>query len=196
MSTGNLAAGRRSARRRRRRATRSPGRMPAPISTRSGTPTTTATTSQIYGLALVSGTSYALQSLETSFHQDLNGDGQIGLVTTVIETQGSTNLTHVADHYFLYDSVGSGPSLKYAGADVVAGNLAAGRRSARSRRRPAMRLPGRMPAPISTRSGTPTTTATTSQITVWRLVSGASYALNRSRRASIRISTATGRSGW
>ena len=41
-----------------------------------------------------------------------NGDGQIGLVTTVIETQGATDLTQVADHYFLYDSVGSGPSLK------------------------------------------------------------------------------------
>ena len=35
----------------------------------------------------VSGTSTALESLETSFHQDLNGDGQIGLATTVIETQ-------------------------------------------------------------------------------------------------------------
>ena len=71
----------------------------------------------------VGGTSYALQSLETSFHQDLNGDGQIGLVTTAIETRGATNLTHVADHYFIYNSGGSGPSLKYSGADYVAGQF-------------------------------------------------------------------------
>ena len=71
----------------------------------------------------VSGASYALQSLEPSFHQDLNGDGQIGLVTTAIETQGATDLTHAGDHYFLYDSVGSGPSLKYGGADFVAGQF-------------------------------------------------------------------------
>ena len=61
--------------------------------------------------------------LETSFHQDLNGDGHIGLVTTAIETQGATDLTQVADHYFLYDSVGSGPSLKFGGADFVDGQF-------------------------------------------------------------------------
>ena len=72
---------------------------------------------------LVSGSSYELQSLEPSFQQDLNHDGQVGLVTTVIETQGATDLTQAADHYFLYDSVGSGPSLKYAGVDVVAGQF-------------------------------------------------------------------------
>src|SRR4051794_25816192 len=44
---------------------------------------------------------------------------------TEIETQGSTDLTHVADHYFLYDSLGSGPSLKYVGADVVDGQFGA-----------------------------------------------------------------------
>ena len=33
----------------------------------------------------VSGTSTALESLETSFHQDLNGDGVIGVPATVIE---------------------------------------------------------------------------------------------------------------
>ena len=32
-------------------------------------------------IGVVSGTSYALESLETSFHQDLNGDGTIGLTT-------------------------------------------------------------------------------------------------------------------
>ena len=38
----------------------------------------------------MSGADYALQSLEPSFHQDLNGDGQIGPPTTVIEANGST----------------------------------------------------------------------------------------------------------
>ena len=116
----------------------------------------------------VSGASYALQSLETSFHQDLNSDGQIGLVTTVIETQGSTDLTHVADHYFLYDSVGSGPSLKFAGADVVDGSvwrLGADRCGEDGER--AMRLPGRMPS--------------TDQYTVWNTDNNGNYMSNTRR---------------
>jgi serralysin len=80
-------------------------------------------TSNIIGS--VSGNDYALESLETSFHQDLNGDGVIGLVTTVIESAGSTSLTQVANQYFLYNSGGVGPSLKYAGAAVVAGQFGA-----------------------------------------------------------------------
>ena len=80
--------------------------------------------SNVSGLTgYVSGTNYALKLLETSLHQDLNGDGQIGLVTTAIETQGATDLTHAADHYFLYDSGGSGPSLKFGGADFVDGQF-------------------------------------------------------------------------
>jgi hypothetical protein len=72
----------------------------------------------------VSGTSYTLESLETIFHHDLNGDGVIGPVTTVIETDGSNSLTQVANQYFL-DSSGSGPALKDAGAAVVAGQFGA-----------------------------------------------------------------------
>src|SRR5664280_2150471 len=41
-------------------------------------------------IGVVSGTSIALESLETSFHQDLNGDGVIGVPGTVIESYGST----------------------------------------------------------------------------------------------------------
>jgi hypothetical protein len=74
----------------------------------------------------VSGASYALQSLEPSFQQDLNHDGQTGLRATTIETNGSTHLTEVGNHFFLYDSLfGSGPSLKIAGADYVAGQFGA-----------------------------------------------------------------------
>ena len=49
-----------------------------------------------------------LESLETSFHQDLNGDGQIGVggVATVIESNGATSLTEVGNHYYLDDSTG------------------------------------------------------------------------------------------
>ena len=73
----------------------------------------------------VSGTSDALESFEPVFHQDLNSDGLIGPPTTVIEANGSTRLTEVGDHFFLYDGSGSGPSLKYAGADYVAGQFGA-----------------------------------------------------------------------
>src|SRR5262249_52245930 len=78
-------------------------------------------TSQAIGV--VSGTRYALESFEPSFHQDLNGDGQIGPPRRVMVADGSTRLTEVWDHFFLYDSGGSGPSLIYAGADFVAGQF-------------------------------------------------------------------------
>ena len=55
----------------------------------------------------VSGNSYALESLESVFNQDLNGDGTVGLTTTVIQTDtnafGSTSLTEVANVYFYLD---------------------------------------------------------------------------------------------
>ena len=74
--------------------------------------------------AYMSGASAALRSFETSFHQDLNGDGAIGVPGTVIESAGSTSLLALATKFFL-DSVstGSDPSLKYGGADVVAGQF-------------------------------------------------------------------------
>ena len=73
------ASGRRSARSRRPAGMRLPGRSRAPISIRSGTPTATATTSPTHRHGV--GNQPALESLETSFHQDLNGDGMIGVPT-------------------------------------------------------------------------------------------------------------------
>ncbi|MFX5761067.1 hypothetical protein ABTE44_20270, partial [Acinetobacter baumannii] len=64
----------------------------------------------------------ALKALEPVFHQDLNGDGVIGIPATVIEAFGSTSLTAVGNNFFLY-SGGSGPSLKYGGTAVVAGQF-------------------------------------------------------------------------
>ena len=70
--------------------------------------------------AVVSGHSLALESLEAGFQQDLNNDLTTGIVTTVIESHGSTSLVQVADNYFLYPAGGSsGPELSAFGAPVV-----------------------------------------------------------------------------
>jgi serralysin len=75
---------------------------------------------------VVSGESFALQSLESSFHQDLNGDGTIGPVTTPIESFGSTAIAQVADSYVLSSVGGSpGPLLKFGGTAVTAGQFGA-----------------------------------------------------------------------
>ena len=72
----------------------------------------------------VSGSSAAFESFETSFHQDLNGDGVIGPVVTTIEAVGSTSLVEVGNNFFLNSiSSGSGPELKDGGVAVVAGQF-------------------------------------------------------------------------
>jgi Tryptophan-rich Synechocystis species C-terminal domain/Leishmanolysin len=72
----------------------------------------------------VPGISLALESLETSFQQDLNGDGTIGPVTTVIEALGSTKLVQVGNTYSLYPVGGaSGPQLRFSGASVLTGEF-------------------------------------------------------------------------
>nr|WP_283816134.1 hypothetical protein [Bradyrhizobium iriomotense] len=59
-------------------------------------------------------------------HQDLNGDGRIGLPVisgAIIETFGSTAAALYSGNYYLDDlSTGTGPTLKYAGAAVIAAN--------------------------------------------------------------------------
>ncbi len=70
--------------------------------------------------AAISGGSSALQSVEPAFHQDINGDGTIGLHTTVIESFGATALSQLADTYLL-----SGTSLKFSGAPVTTGQFGA-----------------------------------------------------------------------
>ena len=88
--------------------------------------------------------------------------------TTVIESDGSTTLTEVANHFFLYDGSGRGPSLKYAGADFVAGQFGAW-------------------APIGaeqTATGYEVAWKITGadQYTVWNTDSTGNYISNRSRR--------------
>src|SRR5690349_15294398 len=70
-----------------------------------------------------SGGSHALESLETTFGQDLSRDGVIGPTKTVISTVGSTSLTQYADQYFLTNSEGNGPAVSDRGSPIVAGQF-------------------------------------------------------------------------
>jgi serralysin len=74
--------------------------------------------------AVYAGDSTALKSLETSFHQDLNGDGTIGVPSTVIEAAGSTSLIQANGNFYLNNiGSGTGPTLKYAGAAITVGQF-------------------------------------------------------------------------
>ena len=76
-----------------------------------------------------------LQELEPSFGRDLNGDGTTGLKPThTIETDGAPSLAVVGNEYVL-DAGTGGPTLKYQGAAVTAGQFAAAWRRSRQRRR-------------------------------------------------------------
>ena len=68
----------------------------------------------------------ALQSFEASFHQDLNGDGVIGVspsTPVVIEDFGSIKLVENGSNYFFVDPAGGSAELSYAGTPVVAGQF-------------------------------------------------------------------------
>jgi hypothetical protein len=69
------------------------------------------------------GGQWALQSAETTFRQDMNGDGFVGPITTTIEASGSTRLYDVADAYFMYPDGGSPVALKVGGSMVAEGQL-------------------------------------------------------------------------
>jgi 20S proteasome alpha/beta subunit len=77
------------------------------------------------GGVVVSGTSYALESLEASFHQDINGDGVIGITGSpggLIEKFGSTSLVQVGNNFYFAPVGGTiGPEFKYNGSPVVVG---------------------------------------------------------------------------
>jgi hypothetical protein len=76
----------------------------------------------------VTGNSSTLESFETIFGQDLNGDGHIGAPPppppTVIQTDGTTALTEVGTNYFLNPTGGgTGPELKFGGSTIIAGQF-------------------------------------------------------------------------
>jgi hypothetical protein len=67
------------------------------------------------------GNSTTLEALETTFHQDLNGDGVVGFPGT-IQTDGTTSLVQTGNHYYLDSTTtGAGVELQYVGNPVVAG---------------------------------------------------------------------------
>ncbi|WP_225173870.1 MULTISPECIES: M10 family metallopeptidase C-terminal domain-containing protein [unclassified Bradyrhizobium] len=70
------------------------------------------------------GTDPSLKALEPTLQQDLNGDGLIGFpVAVTIEALGSTRLVSSGGNYHLESiATGTGPTLKYAGAAVIAAN--------------------------------------------------------------------------
>src|SRR2546423_1700933 len=75
-------------------------------------------------VTMTTGSDAALQSIETSFHQDLNGDGVIGvpaLPATVIESYASTSLAVVGAHYSLFaNGTSSGPTVTYGTTQMIA----------------------------------------------------------------------------
>ncbi|MGE3650325.1 MAG: hypothetical protein AB7G10_18470, partial [Reyranellaceae bacterium] len=74
-------------------------------------------------IGAVSGTDVSMQLMETLFNQDLNGDSTTGLALTPIEAQGSTGLSAGAGHYFFETGGSPETTLKFAGADVTAGQF-------------------------------------------------------------------------
>jgi serralysin len=78
-------------------------------------------------VAAGSGTSLGIEQAESILHQDLNGDGVIGVASTVIEAFGSTRLVELGSNFFLNNiSSGTGPELKYDGAAVAVGQFGSG----------------------------------------------------------------------
>ena len=77
-------------------------------------------------LALTDGThSLTAKAVDTAGNTTTTAavTATVDTAMTVIESFGSTSLVEVGNNFFLDNSGGSGPSLKYAGADVVAGQL-------------------------------------------------------------------------
>ena len=74
----------------------------------------------------VSGTNAALESFETSFNFDLNGDAIIGPPPpTVIETNGAMSLLTDGTNYLLEPKGGTAVKLSYNGAPVTVGQFGA-----------------------------------------------------------------------
>ncbi|UPJ51940.1 M10 family metallopeptidase C-terminal domain-containing protein [Bradyrhizobium sp. 200] len=76
----------------------------------------------------VAANSSTVQSFESSFHQDLNGDGVIGtpvVPPTVVEALGATSLVQSGGNYYLNPvGGGTGPVLQFQGAVVSVGQFA------------------------------------------------------------------------
>ena len=103
---------------------RSRGRSQAPISMGSGILIAVATTSQI-SVVLCRDPSTALETLETTFHQDLNGDGVIGVPspTSPAEAASSSSATFTGSTLTLdASSRFSGQIVGFAGDGTLQGS--------------------------------------------------------------------------
>ena len=74
------------------------------------------------------GSGAQMESYETSFNDDLNGDGTIGVASgptrTLIESSGSMSLLTDGTNYFLQPNGGAAVELSYNGTPVTAGEFA------------------------------------------------------------------------
>ena len=76
---------------------------------------------------ILSGASYALEELEATFGEDLNGDGTVGPTMAAIAANSTTTLTAVANQFELNPAGGgTGPFLALNGSPVTAGQFQAG----------------------------------------------------------------------
>ena len=145
------------------------GKMPAPASTPHGRPTVTATTRVIYS-ARFPETATHWNDFQSTFNQDLNGDGVTGLNPLVIQTDtsalGLTSLAQMANNYFLFAAGGTtGPELQYNGAAVTSGKVWRLESDWSSADREWLRMSlGSGRTAISLQSGRPTAAATTQVI--------------------------------
>src|SRR5260370_360291 len=71
----------------------------------------------------VSGSDYALQSLETSFHFFFNDAATTEIYTLSLHDARPIWLDQVANEFFLRDGLGNGPSVKFQGAVYMAGQF-------------------------------------------------------------------------
>ena len=80
-------------------------------------------------IGVVPGNDYALESIEKTFNQDLNGDGVVGLTGTAIQTDtnsfGSTSLMELPTANISFLPRGTDPVLQDAGAPVTVGEFGA-----------------------------------------------------------------------
>ena len=142
------------------------------------------------------GPARALQSLESSFHQDLNGDWHNWPSAPSCScwnghrVQWSDQPDRGRESLFTLRQRWTGPSLKYSGADVAAGQFGGWKPIGAEQTASGYEVLGRCRVPISTRSGTPTATATTSECCIAVNVGSRAAHCNRLKQASIRISMA------
>ena len=156
-TAGRLAPGRRSAWSKRRPGTRWPGRHRHRSVRLWNTDSSGNFVSN--NLGNLTGASAALAIYEPSFHQDLNGDGVIGVVSTTIQPRFNQPGAGRRQLFPQSGRRGRDLSSNITARRFMPASSAPGPRSARCRRPAAMTSRGRIPERICTTSGAPTAAA-------------------------------------